>query len=68
MPANKANALRTYHVLVRRNADGFVWQIRYGRHAQHVAESDVSFSTIEQAEAAGRTALDHLQSRSETLP
>ena len=57
----KRNLLKSYHLLVLREAGGFGWQIRYSRHANSVERSSGIFVTQAEAQADGQYALKRHQ-------
>jgi hypothetical protein len=61
MAGKRTNVLRDYHLLIKREADGFEWQIRYDRHANAVQRSQVLYGTHEDAAAAGDKVLATLK-------
>lgn len=64
--ARRPNTLREYHVLVVRSSEGFVWEIRYDRHARPVKVSAESFALQEAAEQAGDRALQDFKGEAGT--
>ena len=69
MVGKRANVLREYHLLIKREPHGFEWQIRYDRHATPVQRSEILHPTHEQATAAGETALAEVRrAAAESLP
>ena len=61
MASKRTNILREYHLLIKREADGFEWQIRYDRHAVPVQRGQTVYPTQEQAVVAGEEALAALK-------
>ena len=59
--SGKRNLLKSYHLLVLRQAGGFGWQIRYSRHANSVEQSSGVFVTQADAQADGQDALKRHQ-------
>lgn len=57
MAAKRSNSLRDYHLLIKREPDGFEWQIRYDRHAVPVQRSAERYATQSEASQAGEDAL-----------
>ena len=69
MAGKRANVLREYHLLIKREPQGFEWQIRYDRHAHPVQRSEILHPTQEQAAAAGEAALAEVRRvAAESLP
>lgn len=58
MAAKRTNLLREYHLLIVRVGEGFVWQVRYDRHANPVERGTEAFKTHEDALKAGEQALE----------
>ena len=64
--AKRPNTLREYHVLIARGSHGFLWEIRYDRHAKPVKVSTEIFALQEAAEQAGTQALKDLRDETGT--
>ena len=61
MASKRTNVLRDYHLLVKRESDGFEWQIRYDRHANAVQRSPSLYATHEEAAVEGSKVLATLK-------
>ena len=61
MASKRTNVLRDYHLLIKRESEGFEWQIRYDRHANAVQRSQVLYATHEEAAAEGSKVLATLK-------
>ncbi len=61
MSNKRANVLREYHLLIQREGAGFMWQIRYDRHANPIQRSQTVYPTQAEALAAGEVALAALK-------
>ena len=61
MASKRTNVLRDYHLLIKRESEGFEWQIRYDRHANAVQRSQVLYATREEAAAEGSKVLATLK-------
>lgn len=57
MAGKRTNVLREYHLLIKREAGGFEWQVRYDRHAIPIQRSEALHPTQAEAAAAGEAAL-----------
>ena len=62
MAYKKQNALRRHHLLIKRDVHGFVWQIRYGRNAKPLAESEEHYRNAKDAENVGLLVLAKFES------
>lgn len=68
MAGKRTNVLREYHLLIKREAQGFEWQIRYNRHATPIQRSPTLYATQEAAATAGDEALSALRQEVRDVP
>lgn len=68
MAGKKRNALREYHLLIKRQAGGFAWEIRFDRHAKPIRRSVEAYASLDAADRSGKEALAAVRAEGDATP